>query len=100
MLRMLRPLHPKGRRRSIDSDEHCCGSSATPTTPPPASGWSRPYLPTKKSTSGPAQPAEEDNHTVVMLRDAIFVLEKESGHGGGRGAARGWGYDSVSSDCA
>src|ERR1700691_6068057 len=76
------------------------GSSATPTTPTPASGWSRPYLPTKKSTSGPAQPAEEDNHTVVMLRDAIFVVEKESGHGGGRGAARGWGYDSVSSDCA
>jgi hypothetical protein len=66
------------------------GSSATPTTPTPASGWSRPYLPTKKSTSGPAQPAEEDNRTVVTLRDAIFVVEKERGHGGGRGAARGW----------
>jgi hypothetical protein len=64
-------------------------SSVTPATPTPATGWSRPYLPTKKST-GPAQAAEEDNRTVVTLRDAIFVVEKERGHGGGRGAARGW----------
>ncbi|KAJ7170999.1 hypothetical protein C8R46DRAFT_1175615 [Mycena filopes] len=26
----------------------------------------------------------------VTLRDAMFVIEKERGHGGGRGAARGW----------
>ena len=71
------------------------GPSSTPATPPapvasPALGWSRPYLSTKKSMSTPAQAAEEDNRTAVTLRDALFVVEKERGHGGGRGAARGW----------
>ena len=66
------------------------GSAATPTSAP-ASGWSRPYVPTKKSlSSAPTQATEEDNRTVVTLRDAMFVIEKERGHGGGRGAARGW----------
>jgi hypothetical protein len=65
-------------------------SSATPAPAPPTTGWSRPYLPTKKSTSGPAQAAEDDNRTVITLRDAMFVVEKERGHGGGRGAAKGW----------
>ncbi|KAJ6551689.1 transcription initiation factor TFIID component TAF4 [Mycena capillaripes] len=26
----------------------------------------------------------------ITIRDAMFVIEKERGHGGGRGAARGW----------
>lgn len=71
------------------------GPSSSPATPPaaaaasPASGWSRPYLSTKKSMSTPA-PAEDDNRTAVTLRDALFVIEKERGHGGGRGASRGW----------
>ena len=49
-------------------------------------------MPTKKSTSAaPAQAtAEEDTRTTVTMRDAIFVVEKERGHGGGRGAARGF----------
>lgn len=70
-------------------------AASSPATPPaataaaPASGWSRPYLSTKKSMSTPT-PAEEDNRTAVTLRDALFVIEKERGHGGGRGASRGW----------
>lgn len=54
------------------------------------SGWSRPYLSSKKSanTSQPTQ--EEDTRMPITLRDAMFVVEKERGHGGGRGAARGW----------
>ena len=66
-------------------------SQATPAAAAiPATGWSRPYLSTKKSMSAPAQAAEEDTRTAVTMRDALFVIEKERGHGGGRGAARGW----------
>jgi hypothetical protein len=69
-------------------------SPATTTAPAPGTGagssWARPYVPTRKS-SVPAQSAnEEDNRLAITLRDAMFVLEKERGHGGGRGAARGW----------
>ena len=65
------------------------------TTTAPASGsvgggsWARPYVSTKKSSSTPTS-AEEDMRTSVTFRDAVFVIEKERGHGGGRGAARGW----------
>ena len=80
-------------------------TSGTPTTPATAtvpsasavaaataSSWARPYVPTKKSSSAaPTQtPTEEDTRTSVTMRDAMFVVEKERGHGGGRGASRGW----------
>ena len=57
-----------------------------------SSSWARPYVPTKKSSSlVPTQTStEEDTRTSVTMRDAMFVIEKERGHGGGRGAARGW----------
>lgn len=67
------------------------GGAATPTTTTaPASGWSRPYLTTKKSFGPTTSSGEMDNRTPVTLRDAMFVIEKERGHGGGRGAAKGW----------
>jgi len=53
------------------------------------SSWARPYV----STSGKASSStkeEEDARRVVTLRDALFVVEKERGHGAGRGAAHGW----------
>jgi len=68
-------------------------SSATATaTATASSSWARPYVPTKKSSSlAPTQtPVEDDTRTSVTMRDAMFVIEKERGHGGGRGAARGW----------
>jgi len=53
--------------------------------------WARPYVPTKKSSEAPPQTkVEEDTRMAITLRDAMFVIEKERGHGGGRGAARGW----------
>ncbi|KAH9998254.1 transcription initiation factor TFIID component TAF4 family-domain-containing protein [Russula vinacea] len=66
-------------------------SNATPAPPPkpkPAataaaaigSSWARPYRAKE----------EEDTRRVVTLRDALFVVEKERGHGAGRGAAHGW----------
>ncbi|KAF9458475.1 transcription initiation factor TFIID component TAF4 [Collybia nuda] len=69
---------------------------ATTTTPAAgaagaASSWARPYVPTKKSTLSTSQSAtEEDTRIPITMRDAMFVIEKERGHGGGRGAARGW----------
>lgn len=67
------------------------------TTTAPAAGasgatgssWARPYVPTKKADVA-STPVEEDTRTLVTMRDAMFVVEKERGHGGGKGAARGW----------
>ncbi|KAL4264498.1 Transcription initiation factor TFIID subunit 4 [Pleurotus pulmonarius] len=68
-------------------------SPATTTTPATgssaASTWARPYVSTKKAPSSTSAPTnEEDIRTTVTMRDALFVIEKERGHGGGRGAAR------------
>ncbi|OSC97963.1 hypothetical protein PYCCODRAFT_1447748 [Trametes coccinea BRFM310] len=67
---------------------------ATTTAPAPSasagSGWARPYQSTKPNAQQQQQSKEEDGRLSVTLRDAIFVVENEKGHGGGRGAARGW----------
>jgi len=53
------------------------------------SSWARPYVSTTgKGASSTKE--EEDTRRVVTLRDALFVVEKERGHGAGRGAAHGW----------
>ena len=65
------------------------GTTTTPAAP--SSSWARPYVPVKKPTSSTRDtPAEDDSKTLITMRDAMFVIEKERGHGGGRGAARGW----------
>ncbi|KAF7325913.1 TAF4 domain-containing protein [Mycena kentingensis (nom. inval.)] len=53
--------------------------------PPPPTEPPRPY---QTPTAG-ARTAS-DGKLSVSVRDLIFVVEKERGHGGGRGAARGW----------
>ena len=67
-------------------------TTSTATSNTTTSSWARPYVPTKKSTSATLTQAtaEDDTRTTVTMRDAIFVVEKERGHGGGRGAARGF----------
>jgi hypothetical protein len=84
------------------------------TTAPAATGssWARPYVPsTKKLGSsgamatgfgagaagmlgGSGQVESEEAavavSTRVTMRDAMFVIDSERGHGGGRGSARGW----------
>jgi hypothetical protein len=52
------------------------------------SSWARPYVPT--SGKAAATKEEEDSRRIVTLRDALFVVEKERGHGAGRGAAHAW----------
>jgi hypothetical protein len=64
-------------------------TTAPASGPVPGGSWARPYVSTKKAATVPTS-VEEDTRTAVTLRDAIFVVEKERGHGGGRGAARGW----------
>ncbi|KAH9927352.1 uncharacterized protein B0H18DRAFT_1004211 [Fomitopsis serialis] len=68
------------------------GSGATTpatTTAPAASAksgsWARAYTRTSQT-----QQKEEDSRRPITMRDALFVIEKEKGHGGGRGSARGW----------
>jgi len=62
--------------------------TATPTTAA-TSSWVRPYVPTTGKTGVSSQKEEEDTRRKITLRDAMFVIEKERGHGGGRGAAKG-----------
>ncbi|EDQ99286.1 uncharacterized protein LACBIDRAFT_295999 [Laccaria bicolor S238N-H82] len=71
-------------------------SPVTPTTASPAtttapaagvpsatgSSWARPYVPTKKADAA-STPLEEDTWTLVTIRGAMFVVEKERWHGGG-----------------
>jgi hypothetical protein len=65
---------------------------SSPVPPAAASSWARPYVKTQKTTATPTQEAEENDEqrTTITMRDAMFVIESERGHGGGRGAARGW----------
>ncbi|KAH9482173.1 hypothetical protein JR316_0004268 [Psilocybe cubensis] len=84
------------------------GTAAAAATTP-TSSWARPYIPTKKpgfssslassgTTNGTANGTggkegegdAESKKISVTMRDAMFVVEKERGHGAGRGAARGW----------
>ncbi|KAK7056336.1 hypothetical protein VNI00_002889 [Paramarasmius palmivorus] len=59
-------------------------SSGAPSTPTPTS---KVYTAT---TGTGAMKVDEDPRTKVTMRDAMFVVSTERGHGGGRGAARGW----------
>ncbi|KAI9569293.1 transcription initiation factor TFIID component TAF4 family-domain-containing protein [Boletus coccyginus] len=43
-----------------------------------------------KAAASSSQAAEEDDRMLVTMRDAMFVIVREKGHGGGCGSARGW----------
>ena len=68
------------------------GTSTAATTAAAASAstssWATPYIPTKPKQAHP--PQEEDARLAITIRDAMFVIENDQGHGGGRGAARTW----------
>ncbi|KAJ7242942.1 transcription initiation factor TFIID component TAF4 family-domain-containing protein [Mycena rebaudengoi] len=71
------------------------GAGAAPAgaaeTPPPreGNGWARPYK-TTNIALGPPPLANADQRMPITIRDAMFIVEKERGHGGGRGSAKGW----------
>lgn len=64
-------------------------TTAPPATAAMGSTWARPYVPTSGKAAS-AVKEEEEERRVITLRDALFVVEKERGHGAGRGAAHGW----------
>ncbi|CAA7259454.1 unnamed protein product [Cyclocybe aegerita] len=89
------PPKPKPAAAAAAPTPAAASSPAATATGTPAGGassWARPYVSTKKpaTTTSKDTPTDEDSRTVVTMRDAMFVIEKERGHGGGRGAARGW----------
>lgn len=50
-------------------------------------GWARARFPTYGTA---ASVTEQDEARTITKRDVDFAIEKERGHGGGRGSARGW----------
>lgn len=60
--------------------------TATAMTPTATSTWAKPYV----TAAAKAAAAVEDEKRTVTMRDAMFVIERERGHGAGRGAARAW----------
>ncbi|KAF7303004.1 Transcription initiation factor TFIID subunit 4 [Mycena kentingensis (nom. inval.)] len=67
-------------------------TAASTPAPNPGGGWARAYTGSKAAAAAsPAPtPVEEDARMAITLRDAQFVVEKERGHGGGKGSSRGW----------
>jgi hypothetical protein len=92
------PVTPKPKPAASTSTTAAAstpGTTSTPatTTAPAASAatsWARPYVSARRAATSSAQAMEDDDRLVVTMREAMFVIEKERGHGGGRGAARGW----------
>ena len=88
---------PKPKPGASTASSPAAGALTPATTTAPAAvvasanggGWARPYVSSKTSKQA-TPPKEDDSRRVVTLKDAMFVIENERGHGGGRGAARGW----------
>jgi len=55
-----------------------------------ASSWVRPYVSSNSKQNSSKEEKDEDSRRKITLRDALFVLEKERGHGGGRGSAKNY----------
>ncbi|KAI0031671.1 transcription initiation factor TFIID component TAF4 family-domain-containing protein [Vararia minispora EC-137] len=80
------PTPPKPRPAASSSAAAASPSPAAGGSSSTASSWSKPYV----SATKPSTTQAEDSKQLVTLRDALFVVERDKGHGGGRGAARGW----------
>jgi hypothetical protein len=65
-------------------------TSTTTATQQMGSSWVRPYVSSTTKQNSGKEEREEDLRRKITLRDALFVLEKERGHGGGRGSARNY----------
>lgn len=80
---------PKPKPAASPAPATTTAPATSPASAAMGSTWARPYVPTSgKAASTPKE--EEEARRVITLRDALFVVEKERGHGAGRGAAHGW----------
>ncbi|KAG1737519.1 transcription initiation factor TFIID component TAF4 family-domain-containing protein [Suillus paluster] len=85
---------PKAAASSAAATSPATTTTPATTTAPAASttattSWVRPYVGKKGSPTSPLT-GEDDDRMLVTMREAMFAIEKERGHGGGRGSARGW----------
>jgi hypothetical protein len=83
---------PKAKTETAAASGSPAGA-ASPSVPPRTNGASTTYKPYVSSMTKPLIPTtatEDEGMTRITMRDAMFVIEKERGHGGGRGAALGW----------
>lgn len=55
-----------------------------------ASGWSSSSWGAARGKNTRGKGGRSDKERSLGLRDVLFAVERERGHGGGRGAARGW----------
>jgi hypothetical protein len=65
-------------------------STSTTAAQPTASSWARPYISSTTKQNSTKEEKDEDSRRKITLRDALFVLDKERGHGGGHGSARNY----------
>ena len=65
-------------------------ATTSATTQQTMSSWARPYVSSTAKQNSSRDERDEDSRRKIVLRDALFVLEKERGHGGGRGSARNY----------
>ena len=89
---------PTKKEKSTTPAAGASGSAATPTASqggttaatPGSSSWVKPYVTAAQKASQSPAP-QDDEKTLVTMRDAMFVVERERGHGAGHGAAtRAW----------
>jgi hypothetical protein len=77
---------PTASRPPITTNGSAGSSMSTiprPALPNPSGGWSRAAALTQHY-----EPVDE--RRTLTLRDVEFAIDREKGHGGGRGSARGW----------
>ncbi|KAF9267610.1 hypothetical protein L218DRAFT_895123 [Marasmius fiardii PR-910] len=82
------PPPPKKPQPAVTSSTSTTNPNTSTQNASPSTTWGKPYTvtTTKKSDSQ----VEEDTRVSITMRDAMFVISTERGHGGGRGSARGW----------
>jgi hypothetical protein len=68
------------------------GGTGSGTTGGSKGGWARGrvVVGSEKTTVTNREREEEDTRMQITVKDLLFVIERERGHGGGKGAARGW----------
>lgn len=82
-----RPYLPAVRNTSTSNPNTGTSPSGTMTTANGASASTNGVFKTEEQSS---YNQNQEQKITVTMRDAMFVIEKERGHGGGKGAARGW----------
>ena len=84
------PPKPKPAATPAPPNNLTPATTTAPAQTTTSSSWARPYISSKPTQQNAASADLDDKRRPVTLRDALFVIEKERGHGGGRGSARGW----------